>query len=278
MREVIVVKVGTAVLFKDGGIDESIVKAISEQVADLLTDKRRFVIVTSGAILSGISLLNLKKKPQDLNLTEKQMCAAIGQPYLMALYQKYFKEKGLLAAQLLLTEDDLANRLSYRNVWRTLNALLKKGIVPVINENDAVSVKELLPVNPYVPDSVRFGDNDRLSAIIASKLRAKKLILLTNVDGYYEVTKTGERRLLKEIYASDKNLMKWASGKGELGRGGMKSKLEAAKIAAKSGIITVIANGRRPNVIKDILAGADVGTRILPKKRTVNPTNNPKGT
>lgn len=267
MGEVIVVKVGTAVLSENGKIDESMVRTISEQVADLLTQERKFVIVTSGAILSGISLLNLKKRPQDLNLTEKQMCAAIGQPYLMALYQKYFKEKGLLAAQLLLTEDDLANRLSYRNVWRTLNALLKQGIVPIINENDAVSVKELLPVNPYVPDSVRFGDNDRLSAMIASKLKAKKLILLTNVEGYYEVTENGERRLLKEIYASDKNLMRWASGKGELGRGGMKSKLEAAKIAAKVGIVTVIANGRRPNVIKDILAGADVGTRILPKKK-----------
>lgn len=265
--DIYVVKVGTSVLSDGRGVSEEAIKSISHQICDLLDERRRFILVSSGAILSGITVLGLNTTPQKLKLTEKQVCASIGQPYLMSLYERYFRERGVVTAQILLTEEDLANKIAYKNVWRTMNALLKRKVVPIVNENDAVSVRELLPVNPYVPDDVRFGDNDRLSAIIASKIKCKMLIFLSDVDGYYETEPDGTRRLVKEIKVLNNALMKFARGQGALGRGGMKSKLEAAKIVAETGIPVVIANGKRPNIIKEILEGAEVGTRILPVKR-----------
>ncbi len=265
-RPLIVVKIGTAVLSKGSRIDEGAVKSIADQVSDLV-EENSFVLVSSGAILGGITLLNLDKTPSELSLREKQVCASIGQPYLMSLYGKYFSRRGVQTAQILLTEDDLANKVSYRNVWRTLNALLKLGAVPIINENDAVSVKELLPLNPYVPDSVRFGDNDRLSAIVASRLKASLLLILSDVDGYYEFGEDGSKRLVEEIREINRGMLRAVRGGGRLGKGGMRTKLEAAKIASEAGIPTVIANGKRPSVIKDVLAGKRIGTRILPKRR-----------
>jgi len=264
--DIYVVKVGTSVLSDGKGISEEAIKNISYQICDLIDERRRFILVSSGAILSGITVLGLNTTPQKLRLTDKQVCASIGQPYLMSLYEKYFREKGVVTAQILLTEEDLANKIAYKNVWRTMNALLKRNVVPIVNENDAVSVRELLPVNPYVPDDVRFGDNDRLSAIIASKVKSKMLIILSDVDGYYETAPDGTKRLVKEIRVLNNSMIKYAKGQGALGRGGMKSKLEAAKIVAETGIPVVIANGKRPNIIKEILDGADVGTKILPAK------------
>ncbi|MEM3573195.1 MAG: glutamate 5-kinase [Nitrososphaeria archaeon] len=266
--DIYVVKVGTSVLSDGKGISEEAIKNISYQICDLMDEKRRFILVSSGAILSGITVLGLNTTPQKLKLTEKQVCASIGQPYLMSLYEKYFREKGVVTAQILLTEEDLANKITYKNVWRTMKALLERNVVPIVNENDAVSVRELLPVNPYVPDDVRFGDNDRLSAIIASKVRGRMLIFLSDVDGYYETAPDGSRTLVKEIKVLNNAMIKFAKGQGAFGRGGMKSKLEAAKIVAETGIPVVIANGRRPNVIKDILDGVEVGTRILPVKKS----------
>lgn len=265
-KPLVVVKVGTAVLSNKEGIDEGSVKSIADQISDLL-NRKSFILVSSGAILGGLSLLKLCKVPSELSMREKQVCAAIGQPYLMSLYRKHFSTRSVQVAQILLTEEDLANRFSYRNVWRTLSSLLKMGAIPILNENDAVSVKELLLVNPYVPDSVRFGDNDRLSAIVASRLKAKLLLLLSDVDGYYEVGEDGSKILVREIKGIKSKMLKLARGGGRLGRGGMKSKLEAAKIAAEAGVITVIANGKRPSVIKDAISGKPVGTRILPKRQ-----------
>jgi len=263
-RRIVVVKIGTSVLSEDGGISEKAIKNIAYQISELHGKGQSFILVSSGAILSGITILGLKTTPHKLSLTDKQVCASIGQPYLMSLYEKYFKEKGVITAQILFTEEDLANQIAYKNVWRTLNALLKRGVIPIINENDAVSVKELLPVNPYVPDDVRFGDNDRLSAIIASKLRSHLLIMLSDVDGYFEVSEDGSKRLVKRIEVLNSDIMRFAQGKGKLGRGGMKTKLQAAKIVAETGIEVVIANGTKYGIIKDILAGKDVGTRIIP--------------
>ena len=263
-RNIFVVKVGTSVLSDNGGISEDSIRNIAYQISELANKGRSFILVSSGAILSGITILSLNVTPHDLTLTDKQVCASIGQPYLMSLYEKYFKEKGIVTAQMLFTEEDLANQIAYKNVWRTLNALLKRGVVPIINENDAVSVKELLPVNPYVPDEVRFGDNDRLSAIIASKLGSNLLIMLSDVDGYYELAEDGSKKLVKQIEVLNSGAMKFAQGKGKFGRGGMKSKLQAARIVADTGITVVIANGKKNNIIKDILSGKDVGTKILP--------------
>ncbi|MEM3403077.1 MAG: glutamate 5-kinase [Nitrososphaeria archaeon] len=271
-KRIIVVKIGTSVLSEDGGISERAIKNIAYQIAELHGKEQSFILVSSGAILSGITILGLNTTPHELSLTDKQVCASIGQPYLMSLYEKYFREKGIITAQILFTEEDLANQIAYKNVWRTLNALLKRNVIPIINENDAVSVKELLPVNPYVPDDVRFGDNDRLSAIIASKLGGDLLIMLSDVDGYFEVSEDGSKRLVKRIEILNSELMKSAQGKGKLGRGGMKTKLQAAKIVAETGIEVVIANGTKQGIIKDILSGKDVGTRITPatKKKTTH--------
>jgi glutamate 5-kinase len=263
-KNTIVVKVGTSVLSNDKGISEESIKNISYQISELLKEDKAFVLVSSGAILSGITILGLSTTPHDLNLTDKQVCASIGQPYLMGLYEKYFGEKGVTIAQMLFTEEDLANKIAYKNVWRTLNAILMRGVVPIINENDAVSVKELLPVNPYVPDEVRFGDNDRLSAIIASKLQSQLLIMLSDVDGYYEIGEDGSKKLVKEIKVLNSGAMKFAQDKGQFGRGGMKSKLQAARIVAETGIEVIIANGKKKNVLKEILSGKDIGTKILP--------------
>ncbi|MGQ9781200.1 MAG: glutamate 5-kinase [Nitrososphaeria archaeon] len=263
-KSVVVVKVGTSVLSEKSGISEKAIRNIAYQISELSRADRSFILVSSGAILSGITILGLKVTPHELDLTDKQVCASIGQPYLMSLYEKYFREKGIITAQMLFTEEDLANQITYKNVWRTLNALLRRDIVPIINENDAVSVKELLPVNPYVPDDVRFGDNDRLSAIIASKLRSDLLIMLSDVDGYFEVSEDGSRRLVKRIEVMNSGIMKFAHGMGKFGRGGMETKLQAAKMAAEAGIEVVIANGTRDDIIKDILSGKDVGTRIAP--------------
>ena len=269
-KSTVVVKVGTSVLSDGKGVSEESIKNIAYQISELAKDDKAFVLVSSGAILSGITLLGLNVNPHDLSLTDKQVCASIGQPYLMGLYEKYFREKGVTTAQMLFTEEDLANKIAYKNVWRTLNALLERGVVPIINENDAVSVKELLPVNPYVPDEVRFGDNDRLSAIIASKLNCQLLIMLSDVDGYYEVTENGSKKLVKEIKVLNSGIMKSAQGKGQFGRGGMKSKLQAARIVSGTGIEVIIANGKKKSVLEDILSGKDVGTRIRPISRKMS--------
>ncbi|MGD0330910.1 MAG: glutamate 5-kinase [Nitrososphaeria archaeon] len=266
-KSTIVVKVGTSVLSDGKGVSEESIKNIAYQISELIQDDRAFVLVSSGAILSGITILRLNVNPHDLSLTDKQVCASIGQPFLMSLYAKYFREKGVTTAQMLFTEEDLANKIAYKNVWRTLHALLERDVVPIINENDAVSVRELLPINPYVPDEVRFGDNDRLSAIIASKLKSQLLVMLTDVEGYYEVTENGTKKLLREINFLNSGIMKFAQGKGKFGRGGMKSKLHAARIVSRTGIEVVIANGKKQNILQEILSGKKTGTRILPISR-----------
>lgn len=263
-----IVKVGTKVLTNSKGwISRNRVKNIVEQVVKNRDRASSFIIVTSGAIATGLSKLSIHSSPQDLSLTMKQACAAIGQPTLMSLYDIYFKKYGINVAQILLTEEDLANKYRYRNFWRTLSALLKRSVIPIINENDAISVKELIPVNPYVPDSVRFGDNDRLSAIIASKVKADLLILLTDVDGFMMPGPDGKLKVVKELRKIDKFVLSYAGNPSIFGRGGMRSKLQAARIASRSGVTTVIANGNQPNVISRILKGEGVGTTIRPMGR-----------
>jgi glutamate 5-kinase len=262
-----IVKVGTKVLTNSRGwISEKRVRSIAEQVAINRQRTSSFIIVTSGAIATGLSKLAIDASAQDLSLTLKQVCAAVGQPSLMYLYNRCFSRYGIDVAQILLTEEDLANKYRYRNFWRTLTALLKKGVIPIINENDAISVKELVAVNPYVPDSVRFGDNDRLSAIIASRVRADLLIVLTDVDGFMMPGANGTPKMVKELKRIDKRTLSYASGSSELGLGGMLSKLQAARIASRSGVTTVIANGHQPDVLTKIMHGERVGTLIKPAR------------
>lgn len=266
-KQDVVIKIGTSVLTNSRGwISPSRVKEIVRQVSENRGKMKSLIMVTSGAIATGLSRLGINATPSSLKLTMKQVCAAVGQPSLMALYTKYFNKYGINVAQILLTEEDLANQYRYKNFWRTLSALIERGVIPIINENDAISVKELIPINPYVPDSVRFGDNDRLSAIIASKIRADLLIMLTNVDGFMMPTKNGVK-LVRELRGVDKKILSYAGSSSSLGRGGMLSKLQAAAIASRAGVTTVIANGLKKNIITKILNGESVGTVIKPLRK-----------
>ncbi|MDP6945885.1 MAG: glutamate 5-kinase, partial [Myxococcota bacterium] len=193
--------------------------------------------------------------------TERQACAAVGQSRLMGLYQQAFEEEGLNCAQVLLTEDDFDDRLRYLNLRGTLAALLRRGCVPIINENDVVSANELA----FLEDSTRpiFSDNDRLSALVASKLDADLLVLLTDVDGVYErdPVEDAQARLLQRIDAGEEEQVeRLAGGPGPAGRGGMQSKVRAAAIAARSGSHAIIASGRVPGALAAVLAGKEVGS------------------
>jgi len=258
MKDTVVVKVGTAVLTEGGKISAALIESVSSQISELM-NTRSFIIVSSGAILAGISRIGLGRSPQELDLTTKQVCAAVGQPWLMSIYSDAFARRGIITAQLLLTENDLGNRYEYQNFWRTLNALTRDNIVPIINENDVVSTRELMPVNPYVPDNVRFGDNDRLSAIIAARVRAKALIILTDVDGYMV-----NGSVMRKIADIRNELRAAEDVPNRFGRGGMKSKLEAAGIASAHRVATYIVNGRRPDIILSVLSGNYTGTEIPP--------------
>ncbi|MBO3800472.1 MAG: glutamate 5-kinase [Candidatus Brockarchaeota archaeon] len=266
-KQDIVIKIGTSVLTNSRGwVSPGRVKEIARQVSENRSKIRSVIIVTSGAIATGLSELRINATPSSLKLTMKQVCAAVGQPSLMAMYTKYFNRYGVKVAQILLTEEDLANQYRYKNFWRTLSALIEHDVIPIINENDAISVKELIPVNPYVPNSVRFGDNDRLSAIIASKIKADLLIMLTDVDGFMIPTKNGVK-LVRELRGVNKKILSYAGSPSSLGRGGMLSKLQAAAIASRAGVTTVIANGLKKNIITKILSGENVGTVIKPVRK-----------
>jgi len=266
-KQDVVIKIGTSVLTNSKGwVSPSRVREIVRQISENRGKTKSVIIVTSGAIATGLSKLGINATPSSLKLTMKQVCAAVGQPSLMAMYTKYFNKYNIKVAQILLTEEDLANQYRYKNFWRTLSALIEHDVIPIINENDAISVKELIPINPYVPDSVRFGDNDRLSAIIASKIKADLLIMLTDVDGFMMPTKNGVK-LVREMKGVDKKMLSYAGSSGALGRGGMLSKLQAAAIASRAGVTTVIANGLKKNIITRILNGENVGTVIKPIRK-----------
>jgi len=262
--DTVVVKVGSRVLTReDGALDDSRVAAVADQLARLRLDGRKVVLVSSGAVAAGIGRLGWKRRPTDL--AELQAAAAVGQSRLIESYNKALAPHGLNAAQILLTAEDLQHRTRYLNTRNTLNALFRCGAIPIINENDTVAVDEL---------QISFGDNDRLAALVTNLLRAPLMILLSDVEGVYDRNPAEEGAKLMSVIthldAAD-SYAKDAVGPAriQLSRGGMGSKLRAARIAAAAGESVVIAAGRRPNVLLDILAGAEVGTLILAEGRTV---------
>lgn len=232
------------------GIDVEYLHRVAAEIADIVRSGRQVILVTSGAVGMGARELGLSRKPKDMKT--KQACAAIGQPLLMEEYRKAFGVFGLTAAQLLVTRDAWDNRSAYLNLRATVEALLERRVVPVFNENDSVSTAE-----------IAFGDNDQLSAYIASKIDAELLVILSDVDALYDADPRTEpaarpipyvRELAPEILAS-------AGGKGtEFSTGGMRTKLIAVGIARDAGCRVVIAHGRAPCVISRILAGETVGT------------------
>jgi glutamate 5-kinase len=249
----IVIKVGSSLLYAGRqGLNLDFIKGFVEEVALLVKDGREVVLVSSGAIACGMSLLGLQSRPKEL--TCLQAAAALGQPELMHAYQIFFKEKSLNCAQILLTWEDFDDRARYLNAKNTLLALLDLGSVPVINENDSVSTEE-----------IKFGDNDRLCALVASLLGADLLVILSDVDGLLRKDRKSVVRVVSEITAEIKALA--CPRKGKTCVGGMVTKIEAARIAADSGIPCVIANGKERDTILSLAKSPDSrGTLFIPRK------------
>ncbi len=262
-----VVKVGTSsITTSDGKLDEEEMARLSDQIAALVKEANRIVLVTSGAVAAGIAELGLAQRPSH-DIVFRQASAAAGQGVLMAKYRELFKAHGVKVAQILLTAEDLSNRGSYLHTCNVLKMLLEMDVVPIINENDVTSVDELLPLSEEF--KINFSDNDILSALVANAVRADILIILSDVDGLYTSNpRNPEAVMIKSVDNIAMQLKNASiSGKSRTGTGGMQSKIEAAEIATKSGIPVVIANSRKENVILDIIAGKEEGTYFKPQGR-----------
>lgn len=276
----VVVKLGTRVLTGPQTEPGDKLADLAQTLAALPGAGREVLIVSSGAVGLGSKLLGFDSVPTELG--ERQACAAIGQTRLMALYEQAFARHGRRCAQVLLTQDDFADRVRYLNLRTTLTTLLRHGVVPVINENDAVSTEELA-YSESSPQRV-FGDNDKLSALVAAKLDAGLLVLLTDVRGVYDRDPGGGdgARLITEI--DDLDAIDTEGRKRGPGRGGMASKLEAASIAARAGCHAVIASGIEPGVLQKVLDGDAEGTwvrasgRLTARRRWIAFAVAPRGT
>jgi glutamate 5-kinase len=263
--KLVVIKVGTRSLTKeDGSLDIAEVKRLVDDVAKIIQQGNKVILVTSGAIASGIAELGVRPNPKDIIF--RQACAATGQSILMSHYREFFRRHGLKVAQVLLTENDLSNRISYIHTCNVLDRLLQIGVVPIINENDVTSVNEIIPVMKGY--KVNFSDNSILSALIANAVEADLVIILTTVDGLYSSNpEKPESKLIPVVEKITPEIRNATEGKSRLGRGGMKTTLEAAEIAMRSGVPLMIANSRRPNVLFDILDGKNVGTLFMPNSK-----------
>jgi len=248
----LVVKLGTGVLTDSRKQpDPAQLEQLVAQIAEQRKAGREVVIVTSGAVGAGMGVLGYQKRPGEL--AELQACAAVGQSRLMAVYEKLFATHGLLVAQVLLTHEDLGHHERHLNARNTLVTLLNRGVVPIINENDAVSFTE-----------IKFGDNDKLSALVASLLPADLLVILTTVDGVIENFGKANPRTVSVIDTIDGAIEQLAGGTDSATAvGGMASKIQAAKIVVRSGIPLVIASGRKRQILAQILAGGDEGTLFV---------------
>ncbi len=260
--KLVVVKVGTNTITNSKGkLDDKEMQKLTDQIATATKQGFKIVLVTSGAVAAGISELGIPPKPNDVVF--QQAAAATGQSVLMAKYREFFKKHEIKVAQILLTAEDLSNRASYNHTCDVLKMLLKTGVVPIINENDVTSVDELRQTEGY---KVNFSDNDILSVLVANTIGADMTIILSDVEGLYTANpQEPGAHLIKTVNAITPELKKSLNGKSKLGKGGIQSKIKAAEIATSCGIPVVIANGRRKNVLLDVLAGEDVGTFFKPQ-------------
>ncbi|MEW6009157.1 MAG: glutamate 5-kinase [Candidatus Omnitrophota bacterium] len=242
----IVIKIGTSILTdKENHLDTGLVNNIAYQVSSLIDAGKEVILVSSGAIASGLDMLGLKRRPTQLK--DLSALASLGQIALMDAYQESFKNLRKNCAQVLLTWDDFDNRSRFLNAKKTLVRLLEYKAIPIINENDSVSTEE-----------IKFGDNDKLSALVANLLSADILIILSDVDGLYE---RKEKRLIYRVEKVDNSVMRLACGSEKFSCvGGMYTKLEAIKIANDAGIPAILANGKEENILVDIVGGREVGT------------------
>ncbi len=247
----------------DGKIALGLLCGLVEGVATLREQGTEVVMVSSGAVGLGVERLALPERPTEL--AQVQACAAVGQSRLMALYDDAFDRLGCRIAQVLLTEDDFRDPLRHANLRATLDALLSLGVIPIVNENDTVSTLELeRPLAAPAQQRERvFGDNDKLSALLAEHIDADTLVLLSDVDGLYDRDPHApDACLLSHVAAIDDGVLALAHGGNGRGRGGMLSKLESVRIALEAGREAIIANGRTPRVLERIVAGEVVGTRF----------------
>jgi len=271
----VVVKIGSSVLTtRSQGLDLAAIEDLVEQLVSVQRRGIELLLVSSGAIAAGLSQLNIKEPPK--NIPHKQAIAAIGQCHLIWAYEKFFSQSKQKVAQILLTHDDLSNRQRYLNARNTLYTLLRYRVIPIINENDTVAVEE-----------IQFGDNDTLSALVTNMVEADLLLILSDVDGLYtsDPHQNGEATLLSQIDRITPSIEAMAQPSSSLtGRGGMITKIEAAKKVGASGALTIIANGKRPGIIDRILSGEEIGTLFLPsgdrltsRKQWIAYTLKPKG-
>ena len=257
----IVVKVGTRVLTReDGQLDEGRIDQLVEQVHHVMATGRKVVLVSSGAVGAGMGRLGLAGRPTDL--AHLQAVAAVGQSMLVEAYERSLHKHGHHAAQVLLTAEDLEHRTRYLNARNTLVTLLELGAVPIINENDTVAVEEL---------QTTFGDNDRLAAIVTNLIRAPLLVLLSDVDGLYDGDpRAPGSKVIPTVDHLDESILGLVRDRlGGLSKGGMASKLEAARLATTGGENVIIACGRSPDVLPRIVAGETIGTLFLAQGQTV---------
>lgn len=275
LAHTVVVKVGTNVLTAENGtLDPARLQALSDQIGRQMRAGRKVVLVSSGAVGAGVGRLKLKKRPSDLR--QLQACAAIGQSFLMRAYQECLAAHGLNAGQILLTAGDFDSRTRYLNARNTILTLFEWGVLPIINENDTISVAE-----------IRFGDNDHLAAMVTNLLQAPLLILLTVVDGLYASDPRSDptAKKIDAVASIDAQIMGMAgSSQSTLGTGGMRSKLRAARLATAAGESVIMANGTQPGILDAIFAAEPVGTMFLPHggtvpawKRWLGYTARPKG-
>ncbi|TFH12283.1 MAG: glutamate 5-kinase [Nitrosomonadales bacterium] len=254
----IVIKVGSSLVTNQGqGLDHVRLTFLAEQIAKLKQDKKTVVLVSSGAIAEGMQRLNWKKRPHALH--ELQAAAAVGQMGLVRAYESCFHDHKLQTAQLLLTHEDLSDRKRYLNARSTLITLLDMNVVPIINENDSVAT-----------DEIRFGDNDTLAALVTNLIEADVLVILTDQAGLYtaDPRRDAKAKLLSEAMVEDPSIELMAGGVGSsIGRGGMLTKIIAAKRAARSGAHTIIASGYEENVLVRLAQGEFIGTQLLTKTK-----------
>ena len=249
----LVVKIGSALLTNNGaGLDRDAIDGWVEQIAQLLAQGKEIVLVSSGSIAEGIVRLGWKTRPESIH--ELQAAAAVGQMGLIQTYESSFQRFDRLTAQILLDHDDLANRQRYLNARSALQTLIQLNVLPIVNENDTV-----------VTDEIRFGDNDSLAALVANLIDADLLVILTDKDGLYSANPDLDpnAQLISEAMADDSSLDALAGGSNSaLGRGGMITKLQAARLAARSGCNTVIVGGRNSGILTAVTQGAEVGTLL----------------
>lgn len=264
----IVIKFGTNILTnEEGEVSLPRVYSFIEDVSKLKKSGKEIILVTSGAV-------GLGKKKLGVDSTEavamKQACAAIGQSKLMSIYESAFDQYNLVVAQILLTEDDFSQRKKYLSLRTTLNKLLELNVIPIINQNDTVSTIELDEL--FTDMQVCFSDNDKLSALVASELDADLLVILSDIDGLFDSNpKTNkDAKIIPVVEQVTNEILSYGEAASAGGRGGMKTKLEAARLVTRSGGTVLIVNGKTPSVITQVFSGENIGTIFLPKEEMLS--------